>query len=139
MNFQSNTLFSFTQHFQTVTRTAIVTYVSANTHQIHNFRMIKRSRCRRRRHRAFFATRLNYLRFAIPSAPLLIFQIKCHRDKKPLLFCICDCAIPGFLILWAYSMMGKKLCEMAPPFDNNEGISSTQQVTKRNYWSTRII
>ncbi|XP_022910036.1 orexin receptor type 2-like [Onthophagus taurus] len=36
-------------------------------------------------------------------------------------------AIPGCLIIWAYAMMGKKLCSVRPPSDNNEGSISTQQ------------
>ncbi|GJQ80164.1 hypothetical protein Trydic_g23742 [Trypoxylus dichotomus] len=36
-------------------------------------------------------------------------------------------AIPGFLILWAYAMMGRRLCSVRPPFDNEEGSISTQQ------------
>ncbi|KAK4885818.1 hypothetical protein RN001_002089 [Aquatica leii] len=38
-------------------------------------------------------------------------------------------AIPGTIILFAYSLMGRKLCSVRPPFDN-EGTSSTQQTYK---------
>ncbi|XP_077290585.1 neuropeptide FF receptor 1-like [Arctopsyche grandis] len=36
-------------------------------------------------------------------------------------------AIPGFIVVVAYSLMGKKLCSMQPPFDREEGSASTQQ------------
>lgn len=35
-------------------------------------------------------------------------------------------------MLWAYSMMGRKLCSVRPPFDNDEGSISTQQVSCSN-------
>lgn len=34
----------------------------------------------------------------------------------------------GVIMLWAYAMMGRKLCSVRPPFDINEGSCSTQQV-----------
>ncbi|KAK5647245.1 hypothetical protein RI129_002137 [Pyrocoelia pectoralis] len=38
-------------------------------------------------------------------------------------------AVPGAIMLFAYSLMGKKLCSVRPPFDN-EGSCSTQQSYK---------
>lgn len=52
-----------------------------------------------------------------------VYGILGTRDVTVVLFFFSGC-----LILYAYSMMGKKLCSVAPPFDSNEGVSSSRQV-----------
>lgn len=42
-------------------------------------------------------------------------------------------------MLWAYSMMGRKLCSVRPPFDNDEGSISTQQVSQKLILSNKLI
>ncbi|KAK0089855.1 hypothetical protein PV325_005162 [Microctonus aethiopoides] len=62
----------------------------------------------------------------------------CLEDFKPLgidshvfgIFCfVLIYAIPGFIVVLTYSLMGRTLCARKPPFDsdNNEGSASSQQ------------
>jgi hypothetical protein len=47
-------------------------------------------------------------------------------------------AVPGSVVVLAYSLMGLRLCAISPPFDGpgNEGMASTRQVN--NHFSSML-
>jgi len=57
------------------------------------------------------------------------------KSKNPLQFSGILCfvlvyATPGFLVTGAYTLMGRRVWAVRPPFDDQQGMISVQQVNK---------
>ncbi|XP_019864969.2 orexin receptor type 2-like [Aethina tumida] len=50
-----------------------------------------------------------------------------HKQTMGIIWFVFMFVIPGLIMTFAYSMMGRTLCSVTPLFDNNESMSSTQQ------------